>query len=448
MIFFRASPQPTAVAPNLTTQEDLRGNAAKPAGDGVFAGIESDRPVLMQSWLEQNRREMADMKQNIEQKFQERDQGLGSALQQNTELQRQMQQMMADFTAEIKNMQETAQRDREMMGQLAEEQKKIQLDGAVDGPNQQLMKPREKINQTPLGSAGTEGGAGSNQAFLSPLSNIKRNNYGVLSDTVAEPPAPLPFVPPLGFIRGTMLNGVDALVGGRATPSLIRLSGSYKTAMNSTVVLDGCFALVEFQGEISTERAVGKPSRMTCVYPDQGTTTYDISGYVVDAEDGIIGVPGIFYEGDATRIAAAMLADFAAGVSQIVEQNQSTTQTSVSSNGTASTKTLTGDEAKAEIAGGANKLSGSLRDYLFERVNRVVPFIRLDATREINLVLLSGTELRSEGSPWTLLFDASAADQARAQNAQNVNNQAPQNAVAQPAAADLLPPATLENGGQ
>ena len=52
----------------------------------------------------------------------------------------------------------------------------------------------------------------------------------------------------------------------------------------------------------------------------------------------------------------------------------------------------------------------SLSDYLKQKVDKVQPFVRLDATREVHLVLLNGTELRSEGSPWTLLFDASGAD--------------------------------------
>jgi hypothetical protein len=81
----------------------------------------------------------------------------------------------------------------------------------------------------------------------------------------------------------------------------------------------------------------------------------------------------------------------------------------------------------------------------------VLPFVRLDATREINIVMLSGVELRHEGDPWTLLFDGEAADQARNQALQSAGNN-PQAAAAaanstQPAAgpssngAVVLPPA-------
>jgi hypothetical protein len=338
-----------------------------------------------------------------------------------------MRQMMTDFTAEIKNIQASSAQDRETLSALAEQQHQQQLNaptdgtGAVLGPTTRLPK---RIEQKPLGGSG--GGQVQGQPFLAPLGAAAHSLKGSVSGANtadaggwdsgtldSDNAHKLPFVPPLGFIKGTLLNGVDALVGGQPTPALVRLNGVYKTAMGGTVNLDGCFALVEFEGEISTERAVGKPARMTCVYPDQGAVTYSLSGYVVDSEDGIIGVPGVFYEGDASRIAAAMLADFAAGVAGVVKDNQSTV--TVDSSGNA-TQSITGDELQGEIAGGVEKAVSSLRDYLLQRVNRVLPFVRLDATRQIHLVLLSGTELRAEGSAWSLLFDAEAADQARAQN--------------------------------
>ncbi|PIZ29794.1 MAG: hypothetical protein COY40_06110 [Alphaproteobacteria bacterium CG_4_10_14_0_8_um_filter_53_9] len=400
-------------ATNLTTPDALRGGQGE-----VFAGLETDRPALMQSWLEQNRREMSSLNEKIEERFVQRDQALTEALQQNAELQRQMRQMMTDFTSEIRSIQSESAQDREMLDQLAEEQRRMQLDAPVDGTSGQgaINTRRTRIEQTPLGSAGGGPAVDGSNALLAPFGRALKEE-GYAADTLRAATGQVvtqkqnnPFLPPLGFIHGTLLNGVDALVGGQSTPALVRLQGQYKTAMNSTVNLDGCFALVEFQGEISTERAIGKPSRMTCVYPDQGAVTYSISGYVVDSEDGIIGIPGIFYEGDATRIATAMLADFAVGVAEIIKENQASI--SVDSEGNA-TQTVTGDELKGEIAGGTSKAMGSLRDYLLERVNRVLPFIRLDTTREINLVLLSGVELRAEGSPWTLLFDGTAAKAAQ-----------------------------------
>jgi hypothetical protein len=300
-------------------------------------------------------------------------------------------------------------RQREELATLAEEarrQARVQQAATGEQPLP-VAKQRGPITQIPLGGGGTGGlGVNPSQALVSGATG------GVLSNAGQGPSAEskkgtaeTPFIPPLGFIKGTLLNGVDALAGGgRATPALVRLQGKYKTAMNSTVILDGCFALVEFEGDISTERARGKPSKMTCVYPDRGAVTYSVSGYAVDAEDGLEGIPGAFYEGDAGRIAAALVAEFTAGLANVVEQNQYTS--TVDSNGT-ERRVITGDQGKAQVAGAANDATQSLRDYLFARANRVLPFVRIDAQREIHLVLLSGVELRTpEGKAWSAMFDA------------------------------------------
>lgn len=391
-------------------------NLGSPTGSNVsatFSGIETDRPAVMQSVFEQNRRDMADLRSKIETDFATRDEALQAALSQNQELQRQMQQMMGDFTTELKNIQIERARDNERLGQLADQQRQMEMNAPVDGVGvaNNVGVRKRAISQVNLGGGGAAGVVGAvtrpfgQMASSTPASHL--NNSGLPVPSPAEDAAAkrLPFMPPLGFVKATLINGVDALVGGTATPALARLSGTYKTAMNTTVTLDGCFALVEFEGNISTERATGKAVRMTCVYPDNGAATYSLSSYAVDAEDGIIGIPGVLYEGDPTRITAAMLADFAAGIGEIVEENQTTT--TVDSEGNEQS-TLTGSQSKAQAFGGLNKVMSSLRDYLQARVDRTQAFIRLDATREIHLVILNGTELRKEGDVWSALFDGNS----------------------------------------
>ena len=378
----------------------------------TFTGIETDRPAVMQAVFEQNRRDMAELRSKIESDFGIRDKALQDAITQNQELQRQMQQMMGDFTTELKSIQVERARDNERLAQLADQQRQMELNAPVNGVGQVggISPQRRAIQQVVLG-----GGNGVMGAVRGPFAQAgtgaSKSGSGQAVRNPAEKAAEerLPFIPPLGFVRATMLNGVDALVGGATTPALARLSGTYKTAMNSTISLDGCIAMVEFTGNISTERATGKPVRMTCVYPDSGAATYSLSGYAVDAEDGIIGIPGVLYEGDPSRIAAAMLAEFAAGVAGIVEDNTGNSVTRVNTDGTTSTFELPSSADWAEqIIGGSGKVMGSLRDYLQKRADRVQSFIRLDATREINLVILNGTELRKSGEVWSALFNGNA----------------------------------------
>ena len=391
----------TQVPKGPTNMGQMGGQAVTPTT--TFGGLESDRPALIQNVFEQNRRDMSELRMKMEEQFAQRDTALQSALQQNQELQAQMQQMMSDFTAEIKTMQESREQDAARLSQLADQQQQIELGSPVGDASAQspVTARRRPIGQTSLGAPPMGMGNG---GILGPLAT---GASGSLRNTAAPQKTEerKPFIPPLGFIEATLINGVDALVGsGGGTPALARINGNYTTAMNSTVHLDGCVVMLEFVGNISTERATGKPMRMTCVYPDGGAATYSLSGYVVDAEDGVIGVPGLLYEGDPTRIASSIVADFLAGVGEIIADNQTTTTTNSDGD---STQTLTGSDVKAEVAGGVNKAFGSIRDYLKERVDRTTPFIRLDALRTVNLVLLSGQELRADSNPWTMLFDAS-----------------------------------------
>jgi hypothetical protein len=382
--------------------------------DDSFEAAGPSRESLQRGFYAQQRKEIALLKNDLEGQTAKDRQALEEMRTSAVAQQQQMNQMMRAFNDQIRTFQESNNLQRAELSRLVGDARRQQdMQSRTKAMNADEIKPqvRRRISQTTLGGAGGGVNANPNQALLSVGKRAVKTGTNDLSNGTFIQREAEPFLPPLGFIKGTMLNGVDALVG-RSTPSLVRLSGTYKTAMNSTVSLDGCIALIELEGEISTERAIGKPSRMTCVYPDRGAVTYALSGYVVDAYDGIVGVPGVFYEGDASRLAAAMMGDFAAGMAQIIQETQFTTETSTG--GTATN--LTGDKSKAEVAAGISGAMSSLRDYLFERANRVVPFIRIDSTRDLHLVLLSGIELRSEGSAWTLLVDGKKADAVKAAN--------------------------------
>lgn len=389
-------------------------------GEGSsFEAVDPSRESLQRGFYTQQRKELAELKSSLVDNVKSELDNVSSIKDAVTEQQQQMQQMIETFNEQIRSFERSNQEQRSEIERLVDQAQSAQAQGrrqqalGTGGANESTVRRSKKsrISQTTLRAGSSGMSANPDQALLNFNNAPGTKRLQSSNGTSYIEKTPEPFVPPLGFVKGTLLNGFDALVGG-AVPALVRLSGSYKTAMNSTVSLDGCIAFVEFEGQISTERAIGKPSRMTCVYPDAGAVTYSLSGYVVDANDGIVGVPGIFYEGDASRIAAALLADFAASTADIIKENQFTEETS--EGGTATN--LTGSEVQAEIAAGVSGMMGSLRDYLEERSNRVVPFVRIDPTRDIHMVLLSGFELRHEGSPWTLLVDGEKADKVRADN--------------------------------
>lgn len=377
-----------------------------------FAPVESSRESLRRGFISQQQMAMAKLREELQSRSAQQEEEFERRNRELRILQEQLQQTMESLNQQMQLLEESNARQRDEIAQLADQARRQSEASARSGGSpaaQQSQSPRrerqERISQTPLSaSLGAGNGVGGDQALLQGvLKTTTGRTAGLGEEQAQQEPERNPFIPPLGFIRGTLLNGFDALAsGGMATPALVRLEGRYKTAMNSTVILDGCFMLVEFEGDISTERAKGKPSRMTCVYPDQGAVTYDVTGYVVDAQDGVEGVPGVFFEGDSGRIALSIAAQFASGVANVASSAQQTT--SVGSDGTF-TQAFTGSEGKAAVGSGVSSALDRLTDYLIERAERVSPFIRIDALRKIHVVLLSGTELRSEGDAWSLMFD-------------------------------------------
>jgi hypothetical protein len=386
--------------------------------DSSFSTLDPESGVLRQAYFENQSRvitkKLTEVTEEVNAKMDEL-QEMQEALQRQG---KDLQTKVDNFSDRMKTMGRGNKDSQEEIRRLIEESqnKDINIPGGSNnngasfpGGGPQAPKSGRKLPLKQILLKSDASGMGNiGNPLLGGLLNPGSPEQAMLDQIENDTEVAAPFIPPLGFIRGTLINGFDALAGsGTPSPALIRLSGTYKTAMNSTVNLNGCFMLAEFEGDLSTERAFGTPARMTCVYPDQGAVTYDVAGYVVDEKDGIVGIPGIFYEGDPSRLAAAMVADFTAAIAEIVKTNQSTATTTADG---VEQSTLTGSETKSEIAGGVSTAVGSLKDYLEERATRIVPFVRVDATRELHIVILEGVELRHEGKPWTLLVSGESKD--------------------------------------
>ncbi len=431
-----SKPKPQPVPAVQKTEKKARTNTtdarAVKQEDSSFVEINRERESLRRGFFEQQQRIVSDKLNAIEVKVDKKLSEVKDIQQSIAKQTDKLNQIIENFNGQMKSMEKVNSGTLEEIRKIAEESKNRNIK-INNNASRQYGSPQNRggtkvpvsTKKKPIRQIDLGGGSSRNLKKGQPLlGGIVQTANGAspqqiqnqINLTIKEPP---PFIPPLGFVRGTLLNGFDALAGaGTPTPALVRLSGRYKTAMNSTVNLNGCFMLIEFAGDLSTERAFGTPARMTCVYPDQGAVTYSVAGYVVDEKDGIVGIPGIFYEGDPARLAAAMVADFTASVAEIIKSNQQTT-TAGGLGGTTQTAT-TGDRSKAELAGGISGAVGSLRDYLAERASRIVPFIRVDATRDLHIVILEGVELRQQGKAWTLLVSGEKMDAINQQEKQRL----------------------------
>jgi len=237
--------------------------------------------------------------------------------------------------------------------------------------------------------------------FVSPKSILDPNQPPAQDQTAgASEPSSTPLVsrsviPPNGFVRGRLLNGVVATVGDTPTAFLVALEGTYKSANGYTVNLNGCMATVEGRPNLAAGRIDGKPAEITCNFEQDGRVqTWQVAGWLVDAADGIRGLNSVIVDNTGKKITAAALAQSLAVAGQVLSESQYSGSSSV--NG--STRTFTGSVDRA-IAGGALTGAGQgLNTAINEHYALYKPTLQKGANSPVTLVITNELSVPREGA--------------------------------------------------
>ncbi|MDT8992870.1 hypothetical protein RQP54_18495 [Curvibacter sp. APW13] len=204
-----------------------------------------------------------------------------------------------------------------------------------------------------------------------------------------------PVIPPNGFVRGRLLNGVVATIGDAPTAFLVALEGTYKAANGYTVNLNGCMASVEGRPNLAAGRIDGKPAEITCNFEQEGRVqTWQVAGWIVDATDGIRGLNSVIVDNTGKKITAAALAQSLAVAGQALNESQYSTTNSA--NGV--NRSFTGLPEKA-IAGGALAGAGQgLNTAIAEHYALYKPTLQKGANSPVTLVITNELQVPQQGA--------------------------------------------------
>lgn len=204
-------------------------------------------------------------------------------------------------------------------------------------------------------------------------------------------PAPrLAWLPAGSVVRTKLVTGVDApTLNKPPLPTLLSLSAEALGPSMRSIAIKGCLGIAEATGDLSSERAMIKVYRLSCVREDGSSISREISGYVV-GEDGRIGIPGILVSRQGDKIFQSLLANFASGFGNAMAQNETTS--SVTALG-GSYSTLTGDALKYGSYRGFGKTADELASWLKDYAKQMVPVISVEAGRNLEIVFQKGTDL-------------------------------------------------------
>lgn len=198
---------------------------------------------------------------------------------------------------------------------------------------------------------------------------------------------------PMGFAKALLLNGVDAptLQYGRENPHpvLMLLLDKQILANNRKLNLKGCFVMGTAFGELSSERAYIKLSRISCISQEGKIYQKKVEGVVID-EDGKTGLKGRLVSKFGSVLAKQFMAGILEGISRILQASYTTVQ--ISPIGTTSTINPE-DVTKVSIASGFGSAARKLADFYISLAKEYFPVIEIQAGRRVSVFFYGGEKL-------------------------------------------------------
>lgn len=200
------------------------------------------------------------------------------------------------------------------------------------------------------------------------------------------------YIPAGSYMKALLLNGMDAPTGGQAqsnpAPALLKIIDNGKLPNFFRTQLKDCVVTANGYGELSSERALIRTDRLSCVTPAGGAVDIAIRGYIA-GEDGKAGLRGkvISKTGEAlgNAIWAAGLSALGAGISGAATSNtQTQLGTTVTSVDNPATKAF-GDGTKAAF--------DRLAQYYINLADKLFPVVEIDGGRVVEIVITNGFTL-------------------------------------------------------
>lgn len=205
------------------------------------------------------------------------------------------------------------------------------------------------------------------------------------------------YIPQGSLLTGVLLTGLDAPTGQGARrdpfPVVLRLQKEALLPNNFTADVRECFVILAGYGELSSERVMLRSEGISCVREDGKTVEARMEAYAA-GEDGKAGVRGRLVTKQGALVARSMVAGFFEGLSGAFDVSPVPVLSTESSGQQQFVDAFSPETVTSGLVGGAQNSLGKVADFYLKMADAMFPILELDAGRQIDLVMVRGTELK------------------------------------------------------
>lgn len=261
-------------------------------------------------------------------------------------------------------------------------------DPSSGGMPTMVVRPIVRINMSSADGAVAKAGATPGKAGS--VTGPSRGDGG--GDVRGDGNTAESYIPSGSFMRGFLLSGLDAPTGGQAQqnphPVLIEVSDMASLPNQFKADYKHCRLVANGAGDLSSERALIRLDRMSCVAEDGGTIDIGVKGYVTDST-GKAGVRGRLVSKQGSVLANALIAGVASGIGNAFANGAMTTSSSPLGTTTA-VKDGTASQFQAGLGTGVGSALNELSRYYIQLAEKMFPVVEVDAGQPIDIVITKG----------------------------------------------------------
>jgi len=207
------------------------------------------------------------------------------------------------------------------------------------------------------------------------------------------------WLPSGSFMKAVTLSGIDAPTSGGSQsepyPVLLGVTDLSVLPNRFKMNLRECFIIGAGYGNLADERAYIRTETLSCVRNDGTVIDVSLKGHIV-GEDGKLGLRGRLVSKQGQQVANALIAGMLASFGNAFKpQTASVLQLNPEESGVFRYKF--GDVMEAGALGGVGSALNKVADFYLKMAEKVFPIIEIDAGRDVEVLVLKGQELKTQG---------------------------------------------------